>query len=124
MTLPPTRARQSCDMDNYEIDPVFGCHIWLETLTKDGYAVYEGKAAHRRAWSEANGPVPSQRFLDHVCRRRACINPDHLEPVTQSVNELRKRWAYRVKISKCQFGHLRKKHGITTPEGGFVCRAC
>ena len=111
-------------MDNFEIDPVFGCHIWQGTKTKDGYAVHKGKAAHKLAWIEANGPVPGGRFLDHICRRRACINPDHLEPVTQSVNELRKRLSYRVKITECQNGHKRKRFGLVTPEGGFVCRVC
>lgn len=111
-------------MDNYTIDPVFGCHLWLGPFKDDGYGLHKGKLAHKAAWEEENGPVPPGRFLDHVCRRRACCNPAHLEPVTQSVNELRKRLSYRVQIKACQFGHARKRFGLMTPEGGFVCRAC
>lgn len=111
-------------MDNYEIDDVYGCHLWLGTRKSDGYGTLKGKLAHRIAWIEANGPVPDGRFLDHVCRNRICICPEHLEPVTQSVNELRKRLSYRVKIKTCQFGHARKRYGLMTPFGGFVCRAC
>jgi hypothetical protein len=111
-------------MENYDIDPVFGCHIWLGTKTKDGYGVHKSKTTHRQAWIDANGAVPAGRFLDHTCRRRSCMNPDHLEAVTQSVNELRKRWSYRVQIKACQNGHSRKKYGLITPEGGFVCRIC
>lgn len=43
-------------------------------------------AAHRRAYELLVGPIPDGLQLDHLCRNRACVNPDHLEPVTGSVN--------------------------------------
>lgn len=120
----PQRGPKLRLMDDYDIDPVFGCHLWNGPTTKDGYGIHEGKLAHRLAWAEMNGPVPKGHYIDHVCRRRNCLNPSHLEPVTQSVNELRKRLSYRVQIRVCKNGHARKRFGLVTPEGGFVCRVC
>jgi len=70
------------------------------------------------------GTIGKNLMLDHVCRRRNCVNPMHLDPVTQSVNERRKSWRTRTKRDKCRFGHDLKKHGRLTPEGGKVCRLC
>lgn len=45
--------------------------------------------AHRVAWELSRGPIPSGLVLDHLCRNKACVNPAHLEPVSQSVNAQR-----------------------------------
>lgn len=45
--------------------------------------------AHRYAWEYVNGPIPEGYILDHLCRFRACIRLDHLEPVTHRENTLR-----------------------------------
>ncbi|MEW1705993.1 HNH endonuclease signature motif containing protein [Microbacterium sp. NPDC089190] len=48
--------------------------------------------AHRKAWEQANGrPVPAGLTIDHLCFQTACVNPDHLEPVTQAENNRRAR---------------------------------
>lgn len=46
-------------------------------------------AAHRVAYTLVRGPIPEGKFLDHLCRNRACCNPAHLEPVTNRVNTQR-----------------------------------
>lgn len=48
-------------------------------------------AAHRAMYEQVVGPIPAGLELDHLCRVPACINPDHLEPVTRLVNVRRSR---------------------------------
>lgn len=45
--------------------------------------------AHRLSYEAHVGPIPKRLLLDHTCRMRCCINPDHLEPVTVQENTLR-----------------------------------
>jgi len=68
------------------------CVIWPGAIGSHGYGVrwFRGKLwlAHRAAWVEARGPIPDGMMLDHVCRVRACCNPDHLRVVTPRQNTL------------------------------------
>lgn len=73
------------------------CWIWQRGLDKGGYGVIyvDGKhdRAHRYFYEQKHGPIPPGLDGDHLCRIRACCNPDHIEPVTRSVNVLRgERW--------------------------------
>jgi hypothetical protein len=67
-----------------------GCWTWLGTHTGPGYAqTTEGGrkiGVHRVVYELLIGPIPPGLELDHLCRNRACINPEHLEPVTHSEN--------------------------------------
>lgn len=112
----------------FAIDPVYGCHRWLGAFDRDGYPViWSGRrprSATRDAYETEVGPIPADRYLDHLCRNRACVNVAHLEPVTQSENELRKSYRYRVKRVSCPRGHALSLYGIMTPDGGRVCRQC
>jgi hypothetical protein len=67
---------------------------------RDGKYIY----VHRLAYIEAKGEIADGMTIDHLCRIRNCINPDHLEEVTLSENVRRKV----KKIPDCLFGHIRK----------------
>lgn len=112
----------------FDTDPIFGCWLWLGLRDRDGYGVAHKNGhptqAHRAVWLDLKGPIPEGKLLDHLCRRRHCVNPDHLEPVSSSVNQLRRVWAYRAQRKKCNAGHELAIHAMVTPEGGRLCRLC
>jgi hypothetical protein len=72
-----------------------GCWLWTGSISTNGYGrlSVDGKetAAHRVFYEALVGPIPwhGKRYLDHLCRVRHCVNPDHVEPVTQQENSLR-----------------------------------
>lgn len=119
MSLPPPWAGQT------RVDPLYGCWLWTGRRDRDGYGrLTGGRLAHVEAYVAAKGPVPHERTVDHLCRRRHCCRPEHLEAVTRSEQERRKSWRWRVRQKRCPVGHDLKRHAITTPEGGRVCRLC
>jgi hypothetical protein len=73
--------------------PFSGCWAWYGGVTRDGYAKVKiaGRTliAHRVAYELKCGPVPEGLEMDHLCRVRCCVNPDHLEAVTGTVNRRR-----------------------------------
>ena len=110
---------------NYEIDPVCGCHLYVGQLDRDGYGVERsGKRAHRAAWERARGPIPPGMELDHVCRVRRCVRPEHLETVTQRENKRRMQWKVRAQQERCPKGHDLFTHGRRTQWAGIVCLIC
>ena len=74
------------------VAPDGDCLLW-PTSSSTGYGSLSraGRTllAHRVAYEQMVGPIPEGLTLDHLCRNRACVNPDHLEPVTMRVNVLR-----------------------------------
>lgn len=80
------RSRMVCD-------DVSGCWNWAGAVSNRSYGsiYYEGRMqkAHRVMWIISRGEIPNVMDLDHLCRNRICINPEHLEPVTRSENLLR-----------------------------------
>jgi len=76
---------------------VAGCWEWAGTRQPSGYgAIYvEGRIlrTHRVSYELLVGPIPEGLHLDHLCRNKACFNPEHLEPVTHVENMRRVRRA-------------------------------
>src|SRR5262245_28915102 len=66
-----------------EPEPNSGCLLWTGRISGQGYGGInvDGKPlrAHRLAYELAHGPIPPGLTLDHLCRVRTCVNPDHLE---------------------------------------------
>lgn len=109
-----------------DIDAIYSCHLWRGPCSPNGYPVlFSGgrKSAHRVAYERARGLIAADLVIDHLCRRRDCVNPIHLEAVTRHENELRKSWAYRCKRKRCALGHDLST-AVVTPEMGRLCRTC
>lgn len=84
------------------------CWLWQGALTGGGYGQYQRKPAHRWAYEFCYGKLSDDLSLDHLCRTRACVRPEHLEPVTIRENILRGVGpsAENAKKSHCTHGHL------------------
>lgn len=69
------------------------CWIWELSENGGGYGRLslngQGEPAHRAIYKRFRGDIPDGLYLDHLCRVPACVNPDHLEPVTLQVNTQR-----------------------------------
>jgi hypothetical protein len=80
-------------LERYEVNQD-GCWIYTGKKDRQGYGVfyYQQSAykAHRIAYEVVKGPIPYRLVLDHLCKVKPCINPDHLEAVDQAENV--KRW--------------------------------
>lgn len=78
----------------FVIDESSGCWIWQRSLTAKGYGrlnhreARSGKA-HRAIYEWVVGPLDPRIPLDHTCNNPPCVNPDHLEPVTNAENHRR-----------------------------------
>ena len=70
-----------------------GCWIWMGACNRDGYACVSWRgqwaSAHRVIYTELVGLISDGLTIDHLCRVRCCVNPDHLEMVTVRENTIR-----------------------------------
>lgn len=69
------------------------CWIWQRACDPAGYGkIWDGKnmtQAHRIYYKKYKGPIPEGLHIDHLCRQKNCVNPDHLEAVLPGVNNQR-----------------------------------
>lgn len=105
-----------------------GCWLYRGRL-KDGYAYVWGDEAkcaigHRVAYESLVGPIPADMEIDHLCRVRNCINPAHLEAVTQDENK-RRTTGLRYNKTHCPQGHAYDDANVyLAPSGDRMCRIC
>lgn len=107
-------------MSHVAFEPMSGCWLWTGGTTRSGYGVY-GKpqtTAHRVSYELHVGPIPSGHDMDHLCRNRACVNPDHLEPVSHHENMRRSFLARNGEIKSDRCGTWNRY------QAGCPCPAC
>jgi hypothetical protein len=128
-------ARPAIDRFLEKIAPTdSGCIEWIASLNNNGYGTFavggnRSTVAHRWAYEHFVGPVPDGLDLDHLCRNRRCVNPDHLEPVTTSTNLLRAVGMGQANAAKthCPAGHPYDGDNLYIPPSranNRMCRAC
>ena len=115
-----------------------GCWLWDGHIAKNLYGTWSysegGKTktvyAHRAAWLLLKGPVPRRLVLDHQCRVRFCVNPDHLRLVTQKRNLARSKSgeagaAFQRNKTHCPSSHPYAGSNLyIRADGSRHCRAC
>lgn len=105
------------------------CWVWTGAISSEGYGRCGSAYAHRWSYEVFVGPIPEGLQIDHLCRVRKCVNPAHLEPVTQRENLLRgdgagARFARR---THCSRGHAltpENTYAEKASPGARMCLAC
>lgn len=134
----PWRGRGETDADailrKSIPEPNSGCWLWMGCVDSNGYGQTARKLerrttlAHIVSYECFVGKVSSGLELDHLCRVRCCVNPEHLEAVTHKINARRgtSPWIVNAKKMYCVNGHeftegntRRKKSN-----GNRQCRVC
>ncbi len=120
-------------------EPNSGCWLWIGSTNEKGYgklttgllasrlvAKNRHVRAHRVSYELLVSPIQSGLVLDHLCRTPCCVNPAHLEPVTNQENLLRgnggKHWAAK---THCPQGHEYSGSNLQVRKHGRRgCKAC
>jgi len=104
--------------------------VWTGSINSDGYGnlrwINSNCKAHRVSYEICIGKIPEGFTIDHLCRIRNCVNPEHLEPVPHKVNVLRGfgvagNYARR---GTCSYGHELTPENTRISRGARVCVIC
>lgn len=118
-----------------KVEKTEACWLWVGCVHPGGYGKFFVRKvqsrtilvyAHRWSYEHFIGPIPDGLEVDHLCRVRHCVNPDHLEPVTKAENVARvpksaygnRRGCFEV---VCKRGHPRSEDNLTPDRH---CRIC
>ena len=115
-------------LQRIHIDPNTECWIWQGVPNSTGYG------PHRRVYELMVGPIAEGLDLDHRCRIRLCLNPEHLHPMTRSENLSIGLMAHQPKggpalvnalITHCKRGHaFTPENTYLSPDNRRICREC
>ena len=117
-------------------EPSTGCWLWGgATFDKGKYGSYGGfqlarrkfVSAHRLSYEMHTGPIPEGFVVDHTCRVKMCVNPQHLRAVTPQINVLENNesvCSLNARKTHCWRGHAFDEENTKLVPGGRECREC
>lgn len=107
-----------------------GCWLWIGYRDPNGYGrITDGDRkvhqAHRVLYELIVGPIPEGLVLDHLCRNTGCVNPGHLEPVTD-VENIQRGFNHYLTKTHCPSGHPYRgtNLGRMNASGSRRCLTC
>jgi len=117
--------------ERYRIDES-GCWLWTGAIMPNGYANFhvnrKSRLAHRYFYEFYNSTkIPPGKQIDHLCKRRHCVNPHHLQAVTSRENNRRSDGPSGINARKteCKRGHpLSGDNLYLRPDGNRDCKTC
>ena len=113
-----------------KVNKTESCWLWTAARHRSGYGSFRDgnrtAEAHRVAYELLVGPIPHGLTLDHLCRIRHCVNPEHLEPVTNKENQARGNGiaAQRSRATACPNGHVYTPETTGHNKRGRYCIPC
>lgn len=133
--IPPETPERRARFDSHTEVTSDGCIEWTGSRTRWGYGQLSMRGgggsgvfqAHRVALAWATGEQPLGMVADHLCRNRACVNPEHLEWVTDRVNILRGNGAtaQHARKTHCPQGHpYSDENTYRFAAGRRICKEC
>lgn len=125
LALQPAKSPAEKILVRVAKDPATGCWNWTAYIDAGGYGRSNmpglPELAHRASYEAFVGPIPNGLTLDHLCQNTRCVNPDHLEPVTNAENVRRANQAK----THCKRGHEFNEANTTVhPVRGRRCLVC
>ena len=103
------------------------CWLWTGGHDSNGYSSFGDTRGHRFAYELVVGPIPEGMVIDHLCRNPGCVNPAHLEPVTNAEN-IRRSPILGKKMKErrthCAQGHPFDEENTKQTAVQRICRTC
>lgn len=127
----PERQRRRI-VSHHDVTEV-GCWRWRGATYVNGYGYMrtgpkQRDYVHRISYRLHKGVIPDGYEIDHLCRNRLCVNPEHLEAVPTRINFRRGQHpnAVAFRSGYCRRGlHEMTGHNVMpSADGQRRCRAC